>query len=130
MVAHHAAGIIERCMVDTRQRLPDVADDGIGELVEDVRLGRRFGPAVVLGDRVGNARFNLLTKRRLELGKPLEPDLADQPHHGGCRNAGFGGEFCNRAEAGNRIVFEHGSGQLVLGARQRITMLVDEVGNG
>ena len=64
-----AAALSKVAVSRSRQRLAQIADDGIGKAVENMGARRVRGPAVVLGDRVGDRRLDLLMQMR-----PGNPD--------------------------------------------------------
>ncbi len=76
--------------------MAQIADDGVGKTVEDMGARRIGSPPVVLGDRIGDRRFELLMQMRLEIRVTLEAELLDHADDGGRRDAGV---FGNRGDA-------------------------------
>ena len=87
---------IEGRGVEIAERQAQIADDGIGEAIENVGARRIRGPAVMLGDRIGDRRLDFLMQMRLEVRISLEAELLNHAHDRGRGNAGI---FGNRRDA-------------------------------
>lgn len=119
--------VLEGCCVEISQRLAQVADDGIGEAVENMCARGIRGPAVVFGDRVGDRRFDFLMQMRLEIRIAFEAELLHHAHHRRRRDAGIFRNGGDAAQPGDWVVVQQTFSQLLLGARQRVEMRVDDI---
>ena len=70
------------------------------------------------GQRRGVTRLHLLAQRLLEVPVAVEAEPGDEPHHGGCTDAGLGGEPRGGLQPGCRVIGRQRPRDLPLGRRQ------------